>query len=77
MGEVSYNGIPTLGKGKCKVSRMRSQSPGRKAGHPCRGKSSDRDGRLVPQRGADHFINLLNRFLSVREGLYKIRKKEN
>lgn len=28
-------------------------------------------------RGTDHSVNLLNGFLSVGEGLYKIRKKEH
>lgn len=54
-----------------KVSRMGSQSPRRKARHPCRG-GSDRDGRLVTRMGTDHLVNVLRtteaKFLSVREG---------
>lgn len=55
-----------------KVSRMESQSPRSKAGHPCRGGGSDRDGRLVTRMGTDHLVNVLRtteaKFLSVREG---------
>lgn len=52
----------------------------RKAGHPCREGGSNRDGRLVTD-GTDRLGNVLRtmktKFLSVREGHYKIRKKEN
>lgn len=51
-----------------------------KAGHPCREGGSNRDGRLVTD-GTDRLGNVLRtmktKFLTVREGHYKIRKKEN
>lgn len=63
---------------KCLKCRVRAQEG--KAGHSCRGGGSDRDGRLLTQRGTDQLVNVLRTmevmFLTVTEGHYEIRKLE-
>lgn len=64
---------------KCLEWRVRAQ--GGKAGRACRGGGSNRNGRLLTYRATDYLVNVLRtmeaRFLTLREGHYKIRKKEN
>lgn len=59
---------------------MGSRSPRGKSRASCREGGGDRDGRLVTD-GTDRLVNVLRtmetKFLTVREGHYKIRKKEN
>lgn len=50
-----------------------------KAGHPCRGTGSDKDGRLVTHRGTDHLVNIIKIikawFLTVKRGALQNKKQ--
>lgn len=72
---VFYNGKRKVRKGL--EWAVRAQEG--KAGHPCRGTGSDRDGRLVTHGGTDHLVNIIKiieaRFLTVKRGASQNKKE--